>query len=70
MIRTIPTIRDFLDDEQMKHLPGNLKVENCMLLVQNKVDKENTYKTVIQVFDRSGTWMGEISNPDFIPNDK
>lgn len=66
MIKQLKHIRDFLDDEQMKWLPTNLKVESCILLTQNKL-VDPVYSTVLQVFDSGGTWIGEITNPDFIP---
>ena len=74
MIRTLTTLRDFMDQESLKFLPGNLKAGTFMLLMQNKInskeEKDQTFKRVIQVFDETGTWIGEISNPDFIPSSK
>ena len=70
MMKQLQHLRDFLDAEQMKWLPSNIKVENCILLTQNKTkpDKEGTFHTtVLQVFDSGGTWIGEISDPDYIP---
>lgn len=59
-------LRDFLDEEQMKWLPSNFKIEPCILLTQNK-NIDGVFKIVLQVFDSNGTWIGEITNPDFIP---
>lgn len=61
MLRVIPTLRDFLDEEQLKWLPGNLKVEICILLKKNEIDSEtNVMKTSIYVFDNEGCLIGKI----------
>jgi predicted GH43/DUF377 family glycosyl hydrolase len=67
MMRTLSSLRDFLDEEQLKWMPTNLKVESCILLRQNKTDENGVYKVVVQVFDHKGTWIGEVTNPDYIP---
>lgn len=67
MLRTLKSLRDFLDEEQMKFLPGNLLVMNCILLTQHKKNKDGVHTTVLQVFEESGTWLGEITSPDWIP---
>ena len=67
MLHQLKTLRDFLDDEQMKWLPSNLQVENCILLTQNKVQEDKVFRTVLQVFTSGGTWIGTIVEPDFIP---
>jgi len=66
MIKNLKHLRDFLDAEQMKWLPSNLKVESCILLTQQK-EIDGVFTTVLHVFDNGGTWIGEITNPDFIP---
>jgi len=66
MLKNLKHLRDFLDAEQLKWLPSNIKVENCILLTQNK-EIDGVFTTVLQVFDSSGTWIGEITMPDFIP---
>lgn len=38
-----------------------------ILLKQNKKNSKNMMETILQVFDEGGTWIGEISNPDYIP---
>lgn len=67
MMRTLRHLRDFLDAEQLKFLPGAMLVENCTLLRQNRTDENGVYKVVVQVFDHKGTWIGEVTNPDYIP---
>lgn len=66
-MRQLSSLRDFLDAEQLKWLAGNLRVQSCILLRQNKLDEQNCMRVVLQVFDRQGTWIGEIAQPDFIP---
>lgn len=77
-IRILSHLRDFLTEEQVKWLSGNIQIENCILLTQHQtlpIPTEDVargvnvgnHKTVVQVFDSKGIWIGEISNPDFIP---
>ena len=66
MLQQLKHLRDFLDEEQMKWLPGNLQTGSFMLLKQNKVE-DGTYRTVVQVFSENGVWIGEITDPDWIP---
>jgi hypothetical protein len=70
MMRTLSHLRDFMSEEQLKWLPGTMHVENCILLRQNKTDESGIFKVVLQVFDHKGTWIGEIEQPDFIPDGK
>jgi hypothetical protein len=67
-MKQLKHLRDFLDDEQMKWLPSNLQVRNCILLRQQKEDDNGITGNVLQIFDETGTWIGEITNPDYIPN--
>ncbi|MDO8640805.1 MAG: hypothetical protein Q7R33_04625 [Nitrosarchaeum sp.] len=63
MLKIIPPLRDFLDAEQLKWLPGNLKVEQCILLSKQEVDVEtNVTSRVIYVFDHEGCLIGKIEN--------
>ena len=61
MIQVIQTLRDFLDEEQLKWLPGNLRVENCILLTKHE-EQEGITKKVIYVFDNGGALIGKIDN--------
>jgi len=70
MMITLSSLRDFLTEEELKFLPGRLLVKNCILLTQHKPEEGKPTKIVLQVFDPSGTWIGEITNPDFIPLSK
>lgn len=66
MLQIIPSLRDFLDEEQLKWLPGNLKVEMCILLTKQEVDIEtNITKKNTYVFDKEGTLIGKIENKYF-----
>jgi len=67
MIQTKLSLRDFLDEEQLRWLPSNLMVVNCILLIQNKEDEKKIMRQVVQVFDERGDWLGEIKEPQFIP---
>jgi len=66
MLQIVPTIRDFLDEEQLKWLPGNMKIETCILLTKQEVDLEtNITKKVIYVFDKEGCLIGKIEHKFF-----
>lgn len=69
MVRELRSLRDFLDDEQLKWLPGNFQLQTCVLLVQNVITS-GTARRVVQVFSDTGTWIGTIENPDWIPSKK
>jgi len=68
MLQILKTLRDFLTEEQMKWLPGNLQAGTFMLLRQNKTDEKGVYTTVVQVFDKGGTYIGQITEPEWIPD--
>lgn len=71
MMQILKTLRDFLDEETLKWLPSHLQAGNFILLTQNKkMGADKPWKQVIQVFDRGGTYIGEISDPDFIPKNQ
>lgn len=83
MLKSLSHLRDFLDDEALKFLPGNLLTGQFILLkahhidgkpvndfVMNEFNKDKTYKTVIHVFDQGGTYIGTIEHPDWIPSVK
>jgi hypothetical protein len=77
MMRTLSHLRDFLNEETLKFLPGNLRSANFIILRQNKEVEElvgkkiiKVFSTVLQVFDKNGTWIGEITHPDWIPDEK
>lgn len=59
MLQVIPTLRDFLDEEALKHLPGNLKVQNCILLKESKI-VDGVFETYLHVFDEDGSLIGTI----------
>lgn len=49
-------------------MPGNMTVESCILLIENKPSiNAGRVSRVIQVFNHHGTWIGEISHPDYFP---
>ena len=62
MLQIIPTLRDYLDEEQLKWLPGNLKVEQCILLTKHEIDNVNNSSQHIYVFDSKGCLIGKIDN--------
>jgi hypothetical protein len=70
MMRTLSHLRDFMDEETKKWMVGNFQVQPCVLLRQNKTDENGIFKVVLQVFDHTGIWIGEITNPDYIPEAK
>lgn len=75
MLQELLTLRDFLSEEELKFLPGRLNANTFILLEQHHSDKETTegityiknYERVIQVFTNTGTYVGEITKPHFIP---
>lgn len=76
-MKILSSLRDFLDAETLKLLPGNLRSANFIVLRQNKEVEEIIGKkkvkilsTVLQVFDKNGTWIGCIEHPDYIPDEK
>ena len=77
MVKSLTHLRDFMNEETLKHLPGNLRSANFIFLRQNKEVEETVgkrkikvFSTVLQVFDKNGTWIGEITHPDWIPDEK
>lgn len=74
MVHTLTHLRDFLDEETLRSLPGNLRSANFIVLRQNKElertgkNKMKVFGTVLQVFDKNGTWIGCIEHPDYVPN--
>lgn len=69
-MRTLKNIRDFLTEEMMKWLPSNMQVRNCILLKEQKVSEDKHFSVVLHVFDETGTYMGTIEKPDYIPNSR
>lgn len=67
MLQIIPTLRDFLDEEQLKWLPGNLKVEQCILLTRHETDEDSINRKYVYVFDHEGCLIGKIDNNARIP---
>lgn len=84
MLRTLGHLRDYLNEETLKFLPGNLQSGHFILLRESgKKDKllhptqltehdkqfsPDTFHTVVRVFDDSGTYIGTITHPDFWPS--
>ena len=74
-MHTLTHLRDFMDEETLRNLPGNLRSANFIILRQNKEVEETAGKKkinvsgiVLQVFDKNGNWIGCIEHPDYIPN--
>ena len=71
MLQIVQTLRDFLDKEQLKWLPGNLKVETCILLTKHEIDVEdNVSRQYTYVFDSKGCLIGKIDNSVRMPKTK
>jgi hypothetical protein len=77
MVQEMATIRDFMDEETLKFLPGNIRSANFIVLRQSKTIERTvgkavvaSFSTVLQVFDKNGTYIGEITNPAFIPDER
>lgn len=67
MLQILQSLRDFMDEETLKWLPGNIQADTFILLPQSRKDEKGVHQRVIHVFDKGGTYIGEISNPHFIP---
>ena len=68
MLQVMLTLRDFLTEEELKFLPGRFASMNVMILVQNKGGTDGTpYRQEIKVFSETGTLIGAIENPCYIP---
>lgn len=79
MFQELMTLRDFMTEEELKFLPGRLQAGTFILLEQNRSEKEKlsdgktlikNFERVIQVFTSTGTYIGEITKPSFIPQQK
>lgn len=44
--------------------------ESCTKLYRKWELEKGSWKQVLQVFDAAGNWIGEITNPDWIPSGK
>lgn len=70
-MQALQHLRDFMTEEELKFLPGRLQSGTFMLLTQSKGGEKESgtvWHQVLQVFTSDGTWIGEITNPDWIPN--
>lgn len=71
MLRQLHHLRDFMTEEELKFLPGRLEAGTFILLKQQKTVKDENgvahFETPVQVFTADGTWIGEITHPDFVP---
>ncbi len=54
----LKTLRDFLDEKQLQFLPGDLLIENCILLTQKKRCECGCHKS--EKYDHA---MGNIACP-------
>lgn len=70
MVKSLTHLRDFMDEETLKFLPGNLRSANFIFLRQNKKDEKGMFNIVLQVFDKDGTRIGCIEHPDYIPSNE
>lgn len=70
MMIALQNIRDFLDEQTLKFLPGNLQVESCMLLTRHVKDPDGVTRMKLLVFDHRGSLIGEIPEPYFVPSGK
>lgn len=72
-MRILQHLRDFLTEEELKFLPGRLLSGTFILLKQQKTVEDEKgvthFENPIQVFDSNGTYIGEISDPEFIPKE-
>lgn len=74
-IRQLATLTDFLSEEELKFLPGGIfgrfEAGTFIILKQLKVTQDEKGVThfgyPIQVFTKKGIWIGEITEPDYIP---
>ncbi len=67
MMIALKHLRDFMSPEALRFLPGNLRVEACIIVKQTDT-VENQFHVSLLVFDSVGTFMGEIKDPEYIPS--
>ncbi len=76
MMQVLKSIRDFMNQETLKWLPGNIQSRVCTLLkeslsdtkTENGVTHHSNFRTVLHVFDEGGTLIGTIEHPHYIPS--
>lgn len=67
------TLRDFLTEEVLKHMPGKFQAGTFMLLEENEKLPGNTgmgWVRKLHVFSEEGLFIGTIQNPEYIPTKK
>lgn len=69
-MRELQHLRDFLDENALKWLPGNLLTGQFILLRESIREEDKPYRQVLHVFDQSGTFIGTVEHPDYIPVNK
>jgi len=63
MLQIVPSIKDFLEEEELKWLSDSLRIEQCILLRKHEIDIEtNITKKIVYVFDKDGCFIGKIEN--------
>lgn len=70
MMQALQHLRDFMDETVKRYLPGNMQACTCILLVVQVKGEDNIHRTMLRVFDDTGTYIGLIEEPEFIPNYK
>lgn len=78
MMQVLKTIRDFMKEDTLKNLVGNLHVHNCILIEESKMDTKiedgqtvmSNFKRVLHVFESSGVYVGTIEHPHYIPKSR
>lgn len=66
MFVELKNIRDFIDTEKMKYSVDSLQARTLMTIHRyEEIDGVN--KMVVHVFSNTGTYIGTIYNPEYIP---
>ncbi len=67
MMVVLKTLRDFLTEEILRWMPGNLRSCNIVMLREHRKIEGHPIETVIHIFDAQGTYLGSIDHPAIDP---
>ena len=66
MLMTVKHLRDFLDAEALKWLPGNLQARHVLMLTSHETDPAGITHSVAHIFTAEGAYMGTM-RPVWMP---
>lgn len=66
-MHVLQNIRDFIDPDKMKFKVDSLQSRNVMTIHRMEPDAKGTHRMVMHIFTSTGTYIGTIENPVYIP---